>query len=65
MRRHADAVAAGVPVYTDPTSGLSVFTAAFLAAAVAGVATAAAAIARSPSAADLVDGLVDRSVSSR
>ncbi len=32
MRRHADAVAAGAPVYTDPTSGLSVFTAAFLAA---------------------------------
>ena len=49
MRRHADAVAAGVPVYADPTSGLSVFTATFLAAR-AGVATAAAATVRSRSA---------------
>jgi len=32
MRRHAEAVADGVPVYADPTSGLSVFTAPFLAA---------------------------------
>lgn len=31
MRRHGDAVRAGLPVYTDPTSGFSVFTAKFLA----------------------------------
>ncbi len=31
MRRHGDAVARRIPVYTDPTSGLSVFTADFLA----------------------------------
>ncbi len=31
MRRHAEAVANDVPVYADPTSGLSVFTAPFLA----------------------------------
>jgi Family of unknown function (DUF5522) len=29
--RHAEAVAAGVPCYLDPTSGFSVFTAEFLA----------------------------------
>ena len=32
MRRHAVAVASGVPVYADPNTGLSVFTATFLAA---------------------------------
>ncbi len=31
LRRHADAIDRNVPVYRDPTSGLSVFTAAFLA----------------------------------
>ena len=31
MARHAEAVLDGSPAYTDPTSGLSVFTAAFLA----------------------------------
>ena len=30
LRRHDDAVRRHVPVYTDPVSGLSVFTAAFL-----------------------------------
>jgi hypothetical protein len=30
LKRHADAVARRVPVYTDPVSGLSVFTADFL-----------------------------------
>ena len=29
LRRHADAVERGLPVYTDPVSGLSVFTAEF------------------------------------
>jgi hypothetical protein len=32
LRRHADAVAQRRPTYPDPVSGLSVFTAAFLAA---------------------------------
>lgn len=32
LSRHADAVDAGLPVYRDPVSGFSVFTAAFLAA---------------------------------
>jgi Family of unknown function (DUF5522) len=31
MSRHADAVSNGEPCYTDPATGLSVFTAAFLA----------------------------------
>jgi hypothetical protein len=31
LRRHRDAIAGGVSVYVDPTSGLSVFTADFLA----------------------------------
>ena len=31
LRRHAAAVSAGVPSYTDPLSGLTVMTAAFLA----------------------------------
>lgn len=31
LRRHAGALDAVLPVYTDPTSGLSVFTSAFLA----------------------------------
>jgi hypothetical protein len=31
MAAHAAAVAAGLPVYRDPVTGLSVFTAAFLA----------------------------------
>jgi hypothetical protein len=31
LSRHDGAVAARLPVYTDPTSGLSVFTAVFLA----------------------------------
>jgi Family of unknown function (DUF5522) len=31
MSRHAAAIAGGEPCYTDPASGLSVFTAAFLA----------------------------------
>jgi hypothetical protein len=31
LRAHADAVARGLPVYADPVSGLSVFTAVFLA----------------------------------
>jgi Family of unknown function (DUF5522) len=31
LRRHADAVSRAMPVYLDPTSGLSVFTASFLA----------------------------------
>jgi len=31
LRRHAEALDRNVPVYSDPTSGLSVFTAEFLA----------------------------------
>jgi hypothetical protein len=31
MQRHSAAIAAGEPCYDDPTTGLSVFTAAFLA----------------------------------
>jgi len=31
LERHAAAIAAGMPVYVDPTSGFSVFTADFLA----------------------------------
>jgi hypothetical protein len=31
MSRHSDAVSKGEPCYIDPTTGLSVFTAAFLA----------------------------------
>lgn len=31
LRAHGDAVARGLPVYADPVSGLSVFTATFLA----------------------------------
>jgi hypothetical protein len=31
LRRHHEAVAAGRPLYRDPTTGLSVFTAGFLA----------------------------------
>lgn len=31
LRRHAEAVGRGTPVYADPTSGLSVFTSCFLA----------------------------------
>jgi hypothetical protein len=31
LRAHADAVTRGLPVYADPVSGLSVFTAVFLA----------------------------------
>jgi hypothetical protein len=31
LRRHADAMAANLPVYADPVSGFSVFTAEFLA----------------------------------
>ncbi len=32
LRRHAEAVARGVPTYGDPTTGFRVFTAGFLAA---------------------------------
>ncbi len=32
LQRHAEAVTKNLPVYTDPASGLSVFTAEFLAA---------------------------------
>lgn len=31
VRRHDDAMRAGAPTYTDPTSGFAVFTASFLA----------------------------------